>query len=152
MTIITYDAIDDLKSALCAQWNATSAGGAKPSIDIVWDKKVVGFDGDSSGNQERIIIEPLSEPIKPFALHGDAYWHDLLIKIDIRSYKDGGTTRMNAIVKETSRIIHNIIRRDAQGFLQVVIAKSETRNQDYRNMYRHMIDLKYSAVKSHTFV
>ena len=149
MTIITYDAICDLKSAICTQWNATCAGGTKPAIDLVWDKKVVGFDGDST---ERVIIEPLSEPIKPFALHGDAYWHDLLIKIDIRSYKNGGISRQNQIVKEVTRIIQNIIRRSAQGFLQVTWNKSETRNQDYRNMYRHIIDLKYSDVNTHTFV
>ena len=149
MTIITYDAINDLRSALCAQWDATCVGGTKPSIDIVWEKKVVGFDGDST---ERVIIEPLSEPIKPFALHGDTYWHDLLIKLDIRSYKTGGTTRQNAIVKEVTRIIQNIIRRDSQGFLQIQLKKSETRNQDYRNMYRHIIDLQYQAVKDHTFV
>ena len=149
MTIITYDAIDDLKTALCTQWDATCVGGTKPTIDFVWDKKVVGFDGDST---ERIMIEPLSEPIKPFDLYGTAYWHDLLIKIDIRSYKTGGITRQNQIVKEVSRIIKNIIRRSSAGLLQVSINKSETRNQDYRNMYRHLIDLKYSDVESHTFV
>lgn len=149
MTVITYDAIDDLKCALCTQWNATCIGGTKPKIDIVWDKKVVGFDSD---NTERIIISPMPEAIKVFALHGDAYWHDLLIKLDIRSYKSGGTTRQNAIVKEVTRIIQNILRRDGQGFLQVIIAKSETKNQDYRNMYRHMIDLKYNDVNNHTFV
>jgi hypothetical protein len=149
MTIITYDAIDDLKTALCTQWDATCVGGTKPTIDFVWDKKVVGFDGDST---ERIMIEPLSEPIKPFDLYGTAYWHDLLIKIDIRSYKSGGITRQNQIVKEVSRIIKNIIRRSSAGLLQVSINKSETRNQDYRNMYRHLIDLKYSDVESHTFV
>ena len=148
MTIITYDAIDDLKCALCTQWDATCAGGTKPAIDIVWDKKIVGFDSDI----ERIILEPLAEPIKVFALHGDAYWHELMIKIDIRSYKTGGTIRQNVIVKETTRIIQNIIRRTGTGFLQVIIKKSETRNQDYRNMYRHIIDLVYNDVNSHSFV
>jgi len=150
MTIITYDAVDDLKCALCSSW-CTSSGGSKPSITIVWEKKVVGFDGNSSGNQETVIIEPLTEPIKPFALHGDAYWHDLHIKIDIRSYKSGGTTRQNTIVKEVTRIIQNIIRRSGTNFLQVILKKSETRNQDYRNMYRHIIDLEYNDVNNHTF-
>ncbi len=148
MTIITYDAIEDLKCALCTQWDATCLGGKKPEIDIVWDKKLVGFDGEV----ERIILEPLAEPIKVFALHGDAYWHELMIKVDIRSYKTGGTTRQNEIVKETTRIIQNIIRRTGTGFLQVIIKKSETRNQDYRNMYRHIIDLLYNDVNNHSFV
>jgi hypothetical protein len=150
MTIITYDAVDDLKSALCSQWNATGIGGCKPVISLVWDKKVAGF---GSGNKNgMILIEPLAEKINTFALHGDAYWHDLLIKIDIRSYKTGGSTRQNIIVKEVTRIIQNIIRRNSQGFLQVVLAKSETRNQDYRNMFRHLIDLTYQDVNTHTFV
>jgi hypothetical protein len=150
MTIITYDAVDDLKSAICSQWDATCVGGCKPDISLVWDKKVTGL---GSGNQKgMIIIEPQGESIRPFALHGDSYWHELLIKIDIRSYKTGGPTRHNQIVKEVTRIIQNIIRRDTQGFLQVAFAKSETRNQDYRNMFRHLIDLKYSDANSHTFV
>jgi len=147
--MITYDAICDLKCALCTQWDATCAGGTKPTIDIVWDKKVVGFDGDVT---DRIIISPLTERIDPFDLFGKAHWHELLVKIDIRTYKPGGVARMNQVAKEADRIIKNIIRRNAQGFLQVVIAKSETRNQDYRNMYRHLIDLKYQDVNTHTFV
>lgn len=146
--MITYDAIADLKCALCTQWDATCAGGTKPTIDLVWDKKVVGFDGD---NTERIIIEPLTESIDPFDLFGKAHWHELLVKIDIRTYSNG-TTRQNEVVKEVSRILKNIIRRSSQNFLQVIIAKSETRNQDYRNMYRHLIDLKYQKVQTHTFV
>jgi len=146
--MITYDAITDLKCALCSQWDATCQGGVKPVVDFVWDKKVVGFDGDST---ERIIITPLTEQINPFDLYGSAHWHELLIKIDVRTYKSGGLTRQNEVIKEVVRIIKNIIRRSTQGFLQVIITKTETRNQDYRNMYRHLIDLKYQDVQNHTF-
>ena len=148
--MITYDAILDLQTALTCDWDeGATCAGAAPTVDLVWDKKVVGFDGDVT---ERIIITPLSEPIKPFALHGDAYWHDLVIKIDVRTYQSGGITRQNVVVKEVDRIIKNIIRRTAEGFLQVVILKGETRNQDYRNMFRHIIELRYQGVKDHTFV
>lgn len=142
---ITYDAILDLQTALTCDWNTCTSGTA-PTVDLVWDKKVVGFDSDTT---ERVIITALGEPIKPFALHGDAYWHDLAIKVDIRTYQSGGITRQNVVVKEVERIIKNIIRRAA--FLQVVIGKGETRNQDYRNMYRHLIDLTYQDVSNHTF-
>ena len=149
MSVITIDAVLDLKCAFDSDWDATCLGGAKPSTDIIWDKKVVGFDSDTT---ERIIIQPLGEPVKPFALHGDAYWHDLMIKIDIRTYKTGGINRHNEVIKEVDRIIKNIIRRNTQGFLQVIIGKHETRNADYRNMYRHLIDIKYQDVSNHTFV
>lgn len=147
--MISYDSILDLKCALCSQWDATCQGGAKPAIDLIWDKKVVGFDGDVT---ERVIITPLVEVINPFDLYGKAYWHEVPIKIDIRTYQSGGLNRQNAVVKEVDRIIKNIIRRTSQGFLQVVIVKHETRNQDYRNMFRHMIDLKYQDVQNHNFV
>lgn len=146
MTVITYDAVLDLKTALCTEW---SAAGTKPTIDIVWDKKVVGFDSD---NTERIIISASPESIKPFALHGDAHWQEVLITLDIRTYQTGGLTRQNVVVKEVARILKNIIRRNTQGFLQVIIGKSETKNQDYRNMFRHIQEVVYQDVNTHTFV
>jgi hypothetical protein len=145
-----YDAILDLQSALCTQWNACACvcAGAKPTIDFEWDKKVVGFDGD---NTERVIIKPLKEKIKIFDIYGRAHWHDVPIILDVRSYT-GGITRQNVIVKEVIRIIKNIIRRSAQGFLQVIIRDSETRNTDYRNMFRHLITLEYQDVDTVTFI
>jgi hypothetical protein len=145
----TYDAINDLKCALCTQWDGGPAcAGAKPTIDFVWDKKLVGFGCDTT---ERIIIQPLKEDIKIFDLFGHAYWHDVPVKIDIRSY-NGGITRQNVIVTEVIRIIKNIIRRNVQGFIQVVIKGSETRNQDFRNMFRHIVTLQYEDVDTVAFV
>jgi hypothetical protein len=149
MTIITYDAILDLQTALCNDWGEAGCAGAKPTVDIVWDKKVVGFDGDIT---ERVIIDPQTESVKPFALHGDTYWHDLLVKVDVRTYQSGGITRQNIVVKEVTRIIQNIIRRNAQGFIQVVIGNNTTKNSDFRNMFRHLIDLRYQDANDHTFV
>jgi hypothetical protein len=149
MTVITYDAILDLQTALRTCWGEAGCTGAKPTVDIVWDKKVVGFDSDTT---ERVLIDPQTEAVKVFALHGDAYWHDLLIKIDVRTYQSGGTPRQNIVVKEVTRIIQNIIRRNAQGFLQVVIGNNVTKNGDFRNMFRHVIDLRYQDVNNHTFV
>jgi len=148
MSISTYDAILDLQCILCTQWDATCQGGTKPTIDLVWDKKLVGFDSDST---ERIIIEPLKEKIKGFDIFGQAWWHDVPVVIDIRTYTCG-ITRQNTVVKEVVRIIKNSIRRNATGFIQVLIQGSESRNKDYRNMYRHIIDLTYNTVDTVTFV
>jgi len=147
MVVITYDAVIDLKCALCTQWDATCAGGVKPRIREVWCAKLVGFDSDK---REEVIISPLTEDIQLFDLFGAAYIHKLLIKLDIRGYTTIG--RHNQVVKEVSRIVQNMVRRTSTGFLTVVIAKSETRNQDYRNMFRHLLDLVYSDVENHTFV
>ena len=147
MTVIVYDAIADLKTALTCTWNTCTSGTA-PTVDFEWDKKVVGFDSD---NTERIIIHAAPEDIKVFALYGTAHWHKVLITLDIRTYQTGGLTRQNVVVKEVARILKNMLRRNSQGFLQVVIGKSETKNQDYRNMFRHMQDLIYDDVNSHTF-
>ena len=144
----TYDAVLDLQCALCTQWDATCLGGVKPTIDFVWDKKLVGFDSD---NTERVIMYPLKGPVKPFDIFGHAWWHDNPIRLDIRSYT-GGITRQNIIIKEVIRIIKNIIRRAPQGFIQVVMKDSETRNGDYRNMFRHFVTLQYESVDTVTFV
>lgn len=145
---ITYDAVADMVSAITAQWDGgTACAGTLPRIREVWNVKVVGF---GSENQEEIIIKPGYEQIEPFQLHGDTYWHTLPMEIDIRVYSS--ITRLNTVVKEVERIVKNMIRRDAQGFLQVVIKNSQSKVPEYRNMYRHCINLTYEAAKSHTFV
>lgn len=143
---ITYDALDDLKAKLIAQWNATGAGGTQPTINIIWDKKEVGLDA----NQEEVLLTPVLETVKPFDLYGRAYWHEIPIKIDIRSWTT--IARHEIIVKEVERIIQNIIRRNADGFIDLIYMDSESYNPDYRNMFRHVITLKYRSAVNHTFV
>jgi len=148
MTIITYDAITDLKDALNNDWNLNKVNSApKPDIQLIWDVKSTGY---GSGTRPRILIQPSVEKIKPFDFFGANYWHDVPIKVDIRSYK--GMEQHNDIVKTVSDIILNIIRRANNGFLQVLITGNESFNHEYRNMYRHVITLKYQDVNSHTFV
>lgn len=139
----------DLKCALSTCWGDAGCAGTAPTVDLVWDKKVVGFDSDTT---ERIIINASPESVQAFALYGTAHWHKVLITLDIRTYQTGGITRQNIVVKEVARILKNMIRRNTQGFLQVIIGKSETKNQDYRNMFRHIQELIYDDVSSHTFV
>lgn len=145
---ITYDAVADIKAELCTAWDAgANCAGAKPRIREVWNVKVVGFGG---GQTEEIIITPRDEIITPFQLHGDTYWHKMPMELDIRVFSS--VTRLNAIVDEVERIVKNMIRRDQQGFTQVVITASKTKVPEYRNVFRHIIHLTYEAAKAHTFV
>jgi len=148
MTIITYDAVADIISAINDDWNKTGTGGTSkaPRVREVWNTKVTGY---GSGTQEEIIIEPIKENIELFALHGDAHKHEVPMKIDIRSYSN--SERQNVIVKEVSRIIKNIVRRASQGFIDIRILDVDTLTPQYRNMYRDVISIIYRDVEDFTF-
>ncbi len=139
---ITYDAVDDIKSVIDTNWKE----GQEPRLELVWDIKAVGF---GSSRQEVVYITPLTEQIKPFDLFGKAYWQELPIKLDVRTYRN--IKRHKEVVKELHRIIKNIIRRDTQGFLQVVLKSSEPVNTEIRNMFRQVITLHYISVETFTF-
>ncbi len=139
---IIYDAVEDLRKEIDTKWKE----GAEPRIEFVWDIKAVGF---GSSRQEVIYITPLVEQIKPFDLFGKAYWQELPIKLDVRTYRN--IKRHSEVVKELHRIIKNIIRRDTQGFLQVVLKSSEPVNTEIRNMFRQIITLHYISVETFTF-
>ena len=139
---IIYDAVEDLRKEIDTNWREVR----EPRIEFVWDIKAVGF---GSSRQEVIYITPLVEQIKPFDLFGKAYWQELPIKLDVRTYRN--IKRHSEVVKELHRIIKNIIRRDTQGFLQVVLKSSEPVNTEIRNMFRQIITLHYISVETFTF-
>ena len=139
---IIFDAVDDIICAIKSDWKA----GPTLRIEPVWEVKTVGF---GSSRQEVIYVTPLTEQIKPFDLFGKAYWQELPIKLDVRTYRN--IKRHTDVVKELHRIIKNIIRRDAEGFLQVVLKSSEPANTEIRNMFRQVITLHYISVETFTF-
>jgi len=148
-SLITYDAILNLDCELTTQWNmcGCNPAGTAPLIQLVWEEKAVGI---GNVKREYIFIEPINESIKPFQLHGDTWWHEVVIKVDIRSWTT--LARHNTVVKETSRIIKNIIRSSDDNFVDVVIMGSESKSPEYRNIFRHIITLKYRSGESHTFI
>ncbi len=139
---IIYDAVEDIRCVIDTQWKEAR----EPRIELVWDIKAVGF---GSSRQEVIYITPLTESIKPFDLFGKAYWQELPIKLDVRTYTN--IKRHKEVVKELHRIIKNIIRRSTQGFLQVELKSSEPVNTEIRNMFRQVITLHYISVETFTF-
>jgi len=139
---IIYDAVDDIICAIDTDWKE----GAEPRLEPVWEVKAVGF---GSSRQEVIYVTPLTENIKPFDLFGKAYWQELPIKLDVRTYRN--IQRHKVVVKELHRIIKNIIRRNTQGFLQVELKSSEPVNTEIRNMFRQIITLHYISVETFAF-
>ena len=141
-SLITYDAVLNLQDEICSDWGESP----KPKILLVWEEKSVGI---VNTKQEYIFIEPITESIKPFQLHGDTWWHEVVIKVDVRTWSN--LTRHNVVVKETARIIKNIIRNSDDNFVDVIVTGSESMTPDYRNIFRHVITLKYRSAESHTF-
>ena len=139
---IIYDAVEDIRNELDTRWKQAR----EPKIEEVWDIRAVGF---GSSGQEVIYITPLTENIKPFDLFGKAYWQELPITLDVRTYTN--IKRHKEVVKEIHRIIKNIIRRHNQGFIQVILKSSEPMNTEIRNMFRQIITIHYISVESFTF-
>ena len=137
MAIATYTVIDDVISMLKTKWN-TSTGGEIPRIERIWDEKTIGF-GDMSIKKGIILIEPMNESIQYFSLGGTNHLHGVDLTLDIRSYQS--LDRHSELVSEVARIIKDQIRRT--GSVDLRITGTEPLSRLYRNMFRHMIRLRY---------
>jgi len=140
MAIATYDVIDDVISMLKTKWN-TSLGGQIPRIIRVWDEKTIGF-GDMGIKKGIIIIEPMNESIKYFSLGGTNHLHGVDLTLDIRSYQS--LDRHSELVSEVARIIKDQITRT--GSVDLRITGTEPLSRLYRNMFRHMIRIRYRKI------
>ena len=146
--LIIYDVVADLKTRLTCDWN-TMCVGPRPDIQFFWDVKSTGFAG---ATQEVIIIQPLQEKIVPFALHGDAWKHELPVKIDIRTYST--RARQNSVTKEAGRILKNILRRAGASpiaFIDAILKGYESDDSTYRNLFRGWFTIVYRDVTAFTF-
>tara|TARA_B110001454_G_scaffold81596_1_gene78597 strand:- start:29 stop:445 length:417 start_codon:yes stop_codon:yes gene_type:complete len=132
MTILTYDALDDIISLIKSKWSNLRP----PTISKIWDKRTVGFIDDRS---DQVVISPLSENIKIFGLGGSSYWHDQMIQVEIRTYQD--IDRHNSVVKEIVKIIKDNITGDTYTDLRIL--SSQSQNFKYRNMFSYILTLSY---------
>jgi len=140
MAIATYDVIDDVISMFKTKWN-TSSGGQIPRIIRVWDEKTIGF-GDMGIKKGIILIEPMNESIKYFSLGGTNHLHGVDLTLDIRSYQS--LDRHSELVSEVARIIKDQITRT--GSVDLRIMGTEPLSRLYRNMFRHMIRIRYRKI------
>jgi len=142
---ITYDVVADLKARLTCDWTACPV----PRVDFIWDEKATGFVGSK---QEIVLIQPLGEKIVSFALHGDAWKHELPVKVDIRTYKT--LAIQNTVVKEVGRILKNILRRAGAApvpFIDAHLRGFESIDEKYRNLFRGVFTIVYRDVTAFTF-
>lgn len=139
MGTITYTALDDLISLLHNNWGSSGDAGREPVFEKAWERRSVGFGSDT---RETVILTPRNENIQYFGLHGDNFFHDLSVDLDIRSYYD--EERHNIIVKEIIRIIQANIRGSAAfPYTDLRVMSSYSRSELMRNMYNHIISVSY---------
>ena len=132
MTIVTYDAVDDIIDLVRTKWSSLRP----PHITKVWEKRTVGFIDDRS---DEIIVSPKGENIEVFGLGGSSFWHEQIIELDIRTYQD--IKRHDKVVKEIVGIIKDNIVGATYTDLQVI--GSFSRNFQFRNMFNYVITLSY---------
>jgi len=137
MAIATYSSIDDMIDMIKSKWN-TSTGGVTPRIERIWDEKTIGF-GDMELKKGIILIEPMDEGVTYFGLYGVDHMHNVDLTLDVRSYQN--IDRHSEIVGELSRIIKDQIRRST--FVDLRITGTVPLSRLYRNMFRHMIRIRY---------
>ena len=140
MAIATYDVIDDVISMLKTKWN-TSTGGEIPRIERIWDEKTIGF-GDMSIKKCIILIEPMNEDVQYFSLGCTNHLHGIDLTLDVRSYQS--LNRHSELVSEVARIIKDQIVRT--GSVDIRITGTEPLSRLYRNMFRHMIRIRYRKI------
>ena len=132
MTIVTYDAVDDIIDLVRTKWSNLRP----PHITKVWEKRTVGFIDDRS---DEIIVSPKGENIEYFGLGGSSFWHEQIIELDIRTYQD--IKRHDKVVKEVVKIIKENITGTSYTDLRVI--GSFSRNYLFRNMYSFVLTLSY---------
>ena len=130
MGIMTYDAVEELKSLIKTKWSSIRP----PSVNAVWDKRTVGFMDD---RRDQLIIHPKDEVINYFGLGGSNYFHEQVLELEIRTYRD--IKRHNEVVKKVVQVVKDNITGDNYTDLRVI--GSYSRNYMYRNMYSYILTL-----------
>ena len=131
-----YDSLNDMQTLLKTKWGTTSDAGSFPEIEIIWERKVVGL-GDYT--QDTILLSPKRENIDYFGLYGSDFLHHVDIQIEVWSYMS--QDRLNNMVKETTKIIKNNIRRT--NFVDLMVTGSVSASDTYRNIWKHILTAKY---------
>ena len=132
MGIITYDAVDEIKSLLKTKWSSIRP----PMVSAIWDKRTVGFMDDT---KDQLIIYPKDEVINYFGLNGSNFWHEQILELEIRTYKD--IKRHNEVVKKVVNVIKdNII---GTNYTDLRVIGSYSNNYLYRNMYSYVLTISF---------
>ena len=90
MSIITYDAVDEIIELIKTKWSDIRP----PRVSAIWDKRTVGFIDD---RRDELLLYPKNENITYFGLGGSAFWHEQIMELEVRTYQD--IKRHNEVVK-----------------------------------------------------
>tara|TARA_B110000014_G_C20120908_1_gene593943 strand:+ start:1917 stop:2333 length:417 start_codon:yes stop_codon:yes gene_type:complete len=132
MGIITYDAVDEIKSLLKTKWSSIRP----PMVSAIWDKRTVGFMDD---RKDQLIIYPKNEVINYFGLGGSNFWHEQILELEIRTYRD--IKRHNEVVKKVVNVIKDNITGTNYTDLRVI--GSYSKNYRFRNMYAYVLTISF---------
>lgn len=132
MSIITYDAVDDIIALIKTKWDTVRP----PHITKVWEKRTVGFIDDRS---DEIVISPKGENIEYFGLGGSSFFHEQIMELDIRTYQN--IDRHNDVVKQIVKLIKDNVVGTNYTDLRILTAYS--RNFQFRNMFDYVITISY---------
>ena len=130
MGIFTYDAVTIIQDLITNK----SKDIRPPRISAIWDKRSVGFMDD---RRDELVIYPKNEVINYFGIGGQAFWHDQLLELEIRTYRD--IKRHNEVVKKVVDIIKENIT--GTGYADLRVVSSFSKNYLYRNMYSYILTL-----------
>ena len=134
-----YDSLEDMRTLLKDKWGTTDLSNDTPDIQVVWERKVVGF---ADYARDTILLQPKTEKIDYFGLYGSDFLHHVEIQIDIWSYMN--QDRLNNLVKETAKIIKDNIRR--ANFVDLLLTGSISSSDSYRNIWKHVLTARYRKV------
>ena len=136
MGVGSYDAIDDIINMMNTEWNYDNDDVPKPKFTVNWEEKAVGIIDDT---QDVVVITPGSEKVDYFSLYGTNHLHHPIAVIDIRGY--GTESRHRAVVDQIDKILKAQVRRTGYTDLRITLSRNLTHN--YRNMYRHVMEVTY---------
>jgi|TARA_R110000824_G_scaffold356890_2_gene544187 hypothetical protein len=130
MAVLTYDAVDIIKNLIRDEWSSIRP----PMISAIWEKRSVGFVDD---RKDQLIIYPKTETINYFGLGGSAFWHEQIMELEVRTYKD--IKRHNEVVKKIAQIIKDNIA--GTNYTDLRVLSSYSKNYLFRNMYSYVFTL-----------
>ena len=132
MGIFTYDAVTIIQDLITNKWKDIRP----PRISAIWDKRSVGFMDD---RRDFILISPENEDPQYFGLYGQDFLHQISVRIEIHSFQN--LEHHENLVNEIFRIVKENIRRT--DFIDLLLDSSSHENDMYRNIYRHVINVRY---------
>ena len=127
-----YAAANDTKTLLNENWSLSP----QPDITFVWEEKATGFMDD---RRDFILISPENEDPQYFGLYGQDSLHQISVRIEIHSFQN--LEHHENLVNEIFRIVKENIRRT--DFIDLLLDSSSHENDMYRNIYRHVINVRY---------